>query len=259
MPFSPDIVPMTAPATRRLEHGGEVLPLVANTLALRREDRTLLDGIDLRIEAGPLTVIMGPNGAGKSLLLRLLAGLIPPDGGSVTWAGRAPDRDRTRRLGFVFQAPVMLRRSVADNLRYALRAGRVPKAEWGARTAMALAEAGLDRLAGTPARVLSGGEQQKLALARALAPGPEALLMDEPTANLDPTATAAIEDRVRRARDSGTTVVFVTHDLGQARRLADRVVFLHRGRVAEDAAADRFFAAPASAPAAAFIEGRLLP
>lgn len=255
MPFSPDIAPMAAPTTP----AGAVLPLKAEALSLRREGRTLLDGIDLRIEPGPLTVIMGPNGAGKSLLLRLLAGLVPPDDGAVTWAGRVPDRNRTRRLGFVFQAPVMLRRSVADNLRYALRAARIPKAEWEERTATALAEAGLDRLAAAPARLLSGGEQQKLALARALAPGPEALLMDEPTANLDPTATAAIEGRVRRARDAGTTVVFVTHDLSQARRLADRTVFLHRGRVAEDAPAERFFREPTSAPAAAFIEGRLLP
>ncbi|NQW08874.1 MAG: ATP-binding cassette domain-containing protein [Alphaproteobacteria bacterium] len=245
--------------TARTEHRGEVLPLVARALGLWRDGRTLLDNVDLRVEVGPLTVIMGPNGAGKSLLLRLLAGLIAPDAGSVTWAGRAPDRVRIKRLGFVFQAPVLLRRSVADNLRYALRAAGIPKAEWHERTASALAEVGLDRLADAPARVLSGGEQQKLALARALAPGPEVLLMDEPTANLDPTATAAIEDRVGRARDAGTTIVFVTHDLGQAKRLAGRVVFLHRGRVTEDAPAARFFDAPASEPAAAFIEGRLLP
>ena len=135
----------------------------------------------------------------------------------------------------------------------------MPKAEWPARLASALAEVGLDRLSGSPARVLSGGEQQKLALARALVSDPEVLLIDEPTTNLDPTATAAIEDRVRRARDAGTTVVLVTHDLGQTKRLADRVMFLHRGRVTEDTPAHRFFDAPVSEPAAAFIDGKLLP
>ena len=201
---------------------------------------------------------MGPNGAGKSLLLRVLAALIEPDDGAVSWAGTAPSRRRAPRLGFVFQKPVMLRRSAIDNVRYALKVAGVPRIERDSRALDALAGAGLDRLAGSPARVLSGGEQQRLAIARALATRPEILLLDEPTANLDPTATGAIESLVQRAHRASTSVVFVTHDLGQARRLADDVVFLHRGRVAERTAADCFFTRPSSEAATAFIEGRLM-
>lgn len=235
-----------------------VLPLRGSGLSLRRGGRALLDRVDLVIEPGPLTVIMGPNGAGKSLLLRVLATLIAPDEGLVTWAGTLPDRARAPRLGFVFQKPVMLRRSVLENVRYALKAAGVPRAERDRRAAEALAGAGLEPLAGSPARVLSGGEQQRLAIARALSTEPDVLLLDEPSANLDPAATQAIESLVRTAHRAGTTVVFVTHDLGQARRLADEVVFIHRGRLAERTPADRFFAQPSSEAASAFIEGRLV-
>lgn len=236
-----------------------VLPVRGSGLVIRRAGRALLDGIDIAIEPGPLTVIMGPNGAGKSLLLRALAALLPVDAGLVTWAGSAPDRGRAPKLGFVFQKPVMLRRSAIDNVIYALKVAGVPKAELAPRALESLREAGLERLAGSPARVLSGGEQQRLAIARALATRPEALLLDEPTASLDPAATVAIEEQVRRAHAAGTTVAFVTHDLGQARRLADAVVFVHHGRIAEQAPAARFFTAPSSEAARNFIEGRLLP
>lgn len=239
--------------------GGRVLPLRATGVSIRRGGRALLDRIDIVVEPGPLTVIMGPNGAGKSLLLRVLATLIRPDAGMVTWGGAVPDRGRAPRLGFVFQKPVMLRRSAVDNVRYALKAAGIPRGERDDRAVAALAAAGLDRLAGSPARVLSGGEQQRLAIARALATGPEVLLLDEPTANLDPAATQAIENQVVAAHRAGTTVVFVTHDLGQARRLANDVVFMHRGQVAERTAASRFFSEPSSEAATAFIEGRLLP
>ena len=241
------------PAQRR------VLPIRGAGLAIRRAGRALLDGVDIEIVPGPLTVIMGPNGAGKSLLLRVLATLVPPDAGTVTWAGTTPGRDRAPRLGFVFQKPVMLRRSAIDNVRYALKVAGVPRAERDRRATEALVEGGLSRLAGSPARVLSGGEQQRLAIVRALATRPEVLLLDEPTANLDPSATLAIETQVRDAHRGGTTVVFVTHDLGQARRLADEVAFVHHGRIAERGPADRFFNAPSSEAARAFIEGRLLP
>lgn len=238
---------------------GGVLPIRGSGLVIRRGGRALLDGIDISIEPGPLTVVMGPNGAGKSLLLRALARLVPADAGLVTWAGTAPDAARAPRLGFVFQKPVMLRRSAIDNVAYALKVAGVPRAEREPRARDALAAAGLERLAASPARVLSGGEQQRLAIARALATRPEALLLDEPTASLDPAATLAIEEAVRGAHAAGTTVVFVSHDLGQARRLADEVIFVHRGRIAERAPAGRFFTAPSSEAASNFIEGRLMP
>lgn len=238
---------------------GPVLPLRGTGLTIRRGGRALLDRVDITVEKGPLTVIMGPNGAGKSLLLRALATLIRPDEGFVTWAGSLPDRTRAPRLGFVFQKPVMLRRSAIENVRYALKVAGVARGERDRRAAEALESAGMAPLAAAPARVLSGGEQQRLAIARALATRPEVLLLDEPTANLDPAATQAIEAQVQAAHAAGTTVVFVTHDIGQARRLAAEVVFLHRGRIAERTPADRFFTEPSSEAAIAFIEGRLMP
>jgi len=237
----------------------QVLPVRGIGLTIRRGGRALLDGVDIAIEPGPLTVIMGPNGAGKSLLLRVLANLVQPDSGLVTWGGTVPNRARAPRLGFVFQKPVMLRRSAIDNVRYALKAADVPRAERDRRAAEALAQAGLERLADAPARVLSGGEQQRLAIARALAIRPEILLLDEPTANLDPAATLAIETLVQAAHRAGTTIAFVTHDLGQARRLANDIVFVHHGRIAEHTPAYRFFSEPSSEAATAFIEGRLMP
>jgi tungstate transport system ATP-binding protein len=200
---------------------------------------------------------MGPNGAGKSLLLRLLHGLNRPSAGAVLSHGRPLDAAARARQAMVFQRPVLLRRSVAGNVDFALGA----RAGWfrrdAARRDALLAHVGLAHLAGRPARLLSGGEQQRLALARALACGPELLLLDEPTASLDPAATLAVERIVAEANAAGTTVVLVTHDPGQARRLADEVVVLHRGRVAEQGPAARLLSAPRSAPARAYLAGRL--
>lgn len=234
----------------------EIIPLEGCGLILARGGRRLIDNVDLTIGGGGLTVIMGPNGAGKSVLLRLLAGLLPPDGGTVRWAGRTPDRTRTPRLGFVFQQPVLLRRSALANIRFVLKGGN--RRARSARALAALTRAGLAHLADMPARLLSGGEQQRLALARALAPDPEVLLLDEPCANLDPAATAAIETLVADAARNGTKVVLVTHDIGQARRLADEVVFLHGGRIAERSPAATFFDMPVSDAAGAYLAGRLI-
>ena len=226
-------------------------------LILGLRGQRLIDKLDLRIGKARRTVIMGANGAGKSLLLRLLHGLIRPDGGEILWQGRPMDRAARRAQAMVFQRPVMLRRSVAANLRFALGVRGFVGAERRARIREALARAGLEDLAHRPAGVLSGGEQQRLALARALACTPELLLLDEPTANLDPASTKAIEDQLRAAHAQGVTLVLVTHDLGQARRLAEDVVFLHRGRLAEQGPAGQILASPRSEPMRAWIEGRL--
>jgi tungstate transport system ATP-binding protein len=204
------------------------------------------------------TVVMGPNGAGKSLMLRLLHGLLQPTAGEILWAGRPADRAIHLRQAMVFQRPVLLRRSALANVTHALRARGMPWYERHARAHELLAAAGLGALAHTPARLLSGGEQQRLAMARALSLGPDVLLLDEPTANLDPASTLAIEQLIQTAHDEGTKIVFVTHDVGQAKRLADEVVFLHRGRVEEQSPAGRFFEAPASVQSSAFLEGRLV-
>ncbi|MDT8439409.1 MAG: ATP-binding cassette domain-containing protein [Wenzhouxiangellaceae bacterium] len=224
-------------------------------LLYRAGGSNLIESIELVLDAKSLTVVMGPNGAGKSLLLRLMHGLLEPTAGEIRWGGRRLD-DRVRaRQAMVFQRPVLLRRSVAANLRFVLaRQGKPSKAV----IESLLAEVGLEHLIDQPARRLSGGEQQRLALARALALQPEVLFMDEPTASLDPAATASIEAIVRRAHERGVKIVFVTHDLGQARRLADDVVFLNKGRLVEHTSAERFFDQPESRQARQYLAGQLV-
>ena len=217
----------------------------------------LIDTIDLDIRAGRITAVLGANGAGKSLLLRLLHGLLAPACGEVLWQGRALDRAARRAQAMVFQRPVMLRRSVRANLRFALSVRGLTGHARAAREAEALARANLTDFADRPARKLSGGEQQRLAVARALAGAPDILFLDEPTANLDPASTQAIEDLVWEARSQGVSVVIVTHDAGQARRLAEDAVFLHAGRVVESGPAHQLIEAPISAPARAWRDGRL--
>jgi tungstate transport system ATP-binding protein len=158
----------------------------------------------------------------------------------------------------VFQRPVLLRRSVAANVRYALAVHGYPREERPERVSRVLELASLAHLAQSPARVLSGGEQQRLAMARALATEPDVLFLDEPTASLDPFSTLAVEEIVTKARAAGTKIVFVTHDVGQARRLADEVLFLHRGSLLEQTPAERFFQSPSSEKAKAFLAGRIV-
>jgi tungstate transport system ATP-binding protein len=236
-----------------------ILPIKGTGLLFERGERRIIDGIDIILGASAGTVaIIGPNGAGKSVLLRLLVGLIAPDAGSVTWAGLPPGRDRVHRIGFVFQKPVLLRRSALANVSYALRATGCRREKRKRLAMAALDEARLGHLAHSPARVLSGGEQQRLSIARALATRPDMLILDEPTSNLDPASAAAIESVLRDVRAAGTCIVFVTHDLGQARRIADDVVFLHRGRILEQAPAATFFTAPQTHEASSFLSGDLV-
>jgi tungstate transport system ATP-binding protein len=204
---------------------------------------TLLDRLTLTIAAGAPTVLIGPNGAGKTTLLRAAMGLLTPTRGRIAWQGEP-------RRAIVFQRPVMLRRSAAANVRYATVGPD--------RTSELLALVGLAAAADRPARRLSGGEQQRLAIARALARDPKVLFLDEPTASLDPASTKAVEDLVRTVSARGIKVVMSTHDLGEARRLAGDVVLLHRGRLVEAAAASRFFDAPCTEEARKFVAGELL-
>jgi tungstate transport system ATP-binding protein len=224
-------------------------------LTYRAGGVNLVDGIDLDLPSGSLTVVMGPNGAGKSLLLRLMHGLLRPAAGQVTWGGRPMDEEVRKRQAMVFQRPVLLRRSVAANIRFVLKLRGVDTPE---RTMEVLEYVGLAAQARQPARLLSGGEQQRLALARALALEPQVLFMDEPTASLDPASTAAIEGIVKSAHRRGSKIIYVTHDLGQAHRLADDVVFLNRGRLVEHTPASRFFEKPDSREARDYVEGRLI-
>jgi tungstate transport system ATP-binding protein len=208
----------------------------------------IIQPLSLEIGAGPSTVILGANGAGKSVLMRLMHGLLAPSSGIVIWNGAG-------RQAMVFQRPVMLRRSALANVVYALELAGMR--DCGQQAREALEEVGLAHLAHRAARVLSGGEQQRLALARAWALHPEVLFLDEPTASLDPSATREIENIIRAFDAAGTKIVMATHNLGQARRLGDEVIYLHQGRVVERAPAEKFFAAPSTAEAAAFIKGEL--
>jgi len=239
---------MRAPATD--------LPIAFENVSLLAREVTVVRLISLKISAGAPTVLVGPNGAGKTSLLKLAMGLIAPTRGRVTWDGREHAAPAHRAI--VFQRPVMLRRSAAANIRYALKAAGVPRAERGARTNELLALVGLDGLAERPARRLSGGEQQRLALARALAKEPQVLFLDEPTASLDPAATKAIEDIIRAVTLRGIKVVMATHDLGEARRLGGEIVLMHRGRIVEVSPAEAFFSAPKTTEARRFVAGELL-
>jgi len=209
-----------------------------------------LDGLSLTLEPGLRTVVLGPNGAGKSVLLRTLHGLLAPTSGAVSW-------HRPTRQAMVFQRPVMLRRSALANIRYALAVNGVAEPERSRRASSALARVGLSNIAHRPARVLSGGEQQRLALARAWALEPEIVFLDEPTASLDPGATAEIERVIASIAAEGTRIVMTTHNLGQARRLADEIVFIQAGKAVERTASDRFFEQPASNEARLFLQGEL--
>jgi tungstate transport system ATP-binding protein len=242
------------------------LPIMLLEVGILASEVTILDNISLTLASGAPTVLIGPNGAGKTTLLRAAMGLIPVTRGRITWGGKnwgvtnwgGREAPPPTRRAIMFQRPTMLRRSTAGNVRYALKAAGVPRDKHERRIADLLALVGLEGLERRPARRLSGGEQQRLALARALARDPAVLFLDEPAASLDPAATKAIEDIVRAVTARDVKVVMSTHNLGQARRLAGDVVLLHRGRLIENSPVTEFFAAPRTQEARKFIAGELL-
>jgi len=234
-----------------------ILPLEIRRLVFESGDTRLLHDIDVTLSAGRRTIILGPNGAGKSLLLRLCHGLLKPTSGEIIWRGAGTRSRVIRHQAMVFQRPVMLRRTAIGNILHTLRIRDVPRRERRERAEAALALAGLSHLANRPARLMSGGEQQRLALARAWALRPQVLFLDEPTSNLDPAATHAVESICQHMHEEGTRLIMTTHDLGQAKRLADDVLFIHKGRLLEHSPANAFFETPASGEAAAFLRGDL--
>jgi len=240
--------------------GSGLMPelLEVRAVTLKASGRTLIDHIDLALRPGILTVILGPNGAGKSLLLRLMHGLLTPTTGEILMRGASTTRRTRRGQAMVFQDPVLLRRSAKANIAYALKLRGVSRAKRQARATTALEEAGLAHLADSPARRLSGGEQQRVALARALALEPEIIFLDEPTASLDPASAKAIEGVIADTHARGVKVVLVTHDVGQARRLAGEIVFLNQGKITEISPATAFFKRPDSAPARQFLAGEIV-
>lgn len=252
--------PLREPPAPVREAAAGILPLRLEDVRFAVGGQTLIDGLTCELAAGTRTVVLGPNGAGKSLMLRLCHGLIRPTGGTVRWLGpTAGDAHAVReRQAMVFQRPVLLRRSALANVAYGLALRGVPRHERTERAMVALEQTGLAPLARRQARVLSAGEQQRLAMARAWALEPQVIFLDEPTASLDPAASRAVEAVIQAFHAAGTKIVMTTHDLGQARRLADEVIFLHHGRLVEHAPAERFFTAPGSEAAGAFLRGELL-
>lgn len=235
----------------------EILPLTLDDVCLEIGGKRLLDGLCVRLEAGTRTVVLGPNGAGKSLTLRLCHGLLAPSSGQISWS-KTVNGEAYRHQAMVFQRPVMLRRSARANVEYALTLRHIPRFERTERVTEALTAVGLAHVADRPARVLSAGEQQRIALARTWALRPRVLFLDEPTASLDPAATRAVEEIIDLFHGVGTKIVMTTHDLAQARRVADEVIFLHRGRLMEQTPARVFFTEPATREARAFVRGELV-
>ncbi len=234
-----------------------MLPLNLENVGYAIAGRAIIQGVSCCIASGTRTIILGPNGAGKSVLMRLCHGLLKPTAGSIVWRtqGAMP---RARAQAMVFQRPVVLRRSAMANVLYGLKLAGVAPHLRDKRALQVLEAVGLTALAQQPARVLSGGEQQRLALARAWAPEPDVLFLDEPTANLDPGATRDIERIINAIHASGTKIIMSTHSLSQARRLGDEILFLSEGRLVERAGVDAFFSQPQSPEAVDFLRGEAL-
>ncbi len=232
-----------------------LLPITVDSLSLALNDRVVIDRITCQIKGNGITAIMGPNGAGKSLFLRCLHGLVKPDSGQVRFAGKPPSQAIRQRQSMVFQAPTILRRTVLANLLFVARQRGVSNPQ---TSRDCLAQLRLDHLAEHPARLLSGGEKQRLALARALIIKPAILFLDEPTSNLDPTSVETIETNLQMVSRQGTKIILVTHDLGQAKRLAGDVLFLNHGSLSEHNPATSFFKNPDSKAAKTYLAGNLV-
>ncbi|WP_249976492.1 ATP-binding cassette domain-containing protein [Vreelandella olivaria] len=239
--------PLSVPVT------SDVPALHFKQMCFEHRGHCLLAPTTLSLSGCQRTLVMGPNGAGKSLFMRLAHGLLPPTSGHIEWEGTKPPVQ-----AMVFQHPVLLRRTALDNLTYTLAIQRVPYRQRKALALQALEKFGLSGLAKRSARVLSGGEQQRLTLARAWLLKPAVLFLDEPTSALDPAGIKAVEDAVNEFHQQGTRIIMSTHDLHQARRLADEVLFMYSGQVLEHTPAQHFFDTPTSVQAGAFMRGELV-
>ena len=239
-------------------------PLEFTDVVLRINGVELIHQINCTLQSTGKTIVLGPNGAGKSLFLRLMTGLVVPTSGSITGGLErtlegVPTEDGSGApcMALVFQNPIMLRRTAYENIAFVLRHHKVPKNEIAEKVGTALKFARLQARAQVPARRLSGGEQQRLALARTLIINPHALLLDEPTASLDPLSTSIVEDMIEQADKMGTKIVLVTHDIKQAKRMADDILFIHEGRVLAHKSKREFFKEPGSRQAQAYLDGRV--
>nr|WP_281493265.1 ABC transporter ATP-binding protein [Yoonia sp. F2084L] len=233
-----------------------IFPLRIAGACVKRRGVQLIGPINLDLGSQGLTIVLGPNGSGKTSLLRLMHGLERPASGTINWA--CPDNEARSHQAYVFQTPTMMRRSVTDSISYALIVMGVARPTAREKAKEYATRVGLGHLLDCPAGVLSGGEKQKLAMARALIRQPQVLFLDEPCANLDGRATKEIEVILNDVRQQGTRIVMATHDLGQAKRLADDLLFMLNGCVREQGAAESFFADPQTAEAKAFLNGQIV-
>lgn len=231
----------------------QMFPLTLDKVVVRRRGKVVLGPTDLVLRPEGPTIIVGPNGSGKTTLLRVMHGIERVTSGTVTW-----QHDDPAQHAFVFQSPIVLRRSVAENLAYPLRLIKTPQIRITEAVDHWLDRTGLRDLRHSPALRLSGGERQKLAIARALIRKPQVLFLDEPCANLDGHATREIEALLQETAAAGTRLVMATHDMGQARRLARDLVFMLHGKVHDGGAAQAAFARPATKELAAFLRGDIV-
>ncbi len=220
--------------------------LTIDGLGLTEGSTRIIDDISLSLTAQH-TIVLGPNGAGKSTLLRLIHDLLHPTGGSLRWP-------QALSQAMVFQRPVMLRTTALANVIYGLKLKGCAAHECERRARQALAHVGLEALAQRPARLLSGGEQQRVALARAWALEPQLLILDEPTASLDPASSREVERIIKAIAAAGTRILMTTHNLGQARRLGEEIIFIDRGRIVEQTPVEQFFTQPRTATAQDFLQ-----
>lgn len=231
----------------------QMLPLTLTDVIVRRRSKRIIGPVTHRLEQGPPTIVIGPNGSGKTTLLRVMHGIERISTGQVNWTHDAPDQQ-----AFVFQSPIVLRRTVAENLAYPLRLAGVDKAEIVSRVTTWLARIGLDAFANTAVTRLSGGERQKLAIARALIRTPQVLFLDEPCANLDGHTTREIEALLSETAAAGTRLIMATHNMGQARRLAGDVIFMLNGKIHESGAANYIMNTPQTSELKAFLQGDIV-
>ena len=230
------------------------LPIYIKDLSLILDERKILSSLNLSINSDDVTVIMGPNGAGKSIFLKILNGILTPTSGFITWNNKKQFSDTINTQAFVFQKPILLRRSVIANLDY-MDSVLGYKKKISKDRLLEIVQ--LKKQKNQPARMLSLGEQQRLSLIRSLMLRPNLLLLDEPTANLDPASTKIIEDIILNLKMMGIKIIFVTHNILQAKRIADEIIFLNEGKMVEHLNKQEFFSNSKSIEVQNYLNGIL--
>jgi len=238
-----------------LEDAHDLTPIRFKDLSVILGQKIILDKINCKIKSNSITAVLGPNGAGKSIFLQTINGLISIQSGRLTFNSMEKNQEIRKQQALVFQNPVLLRRTVMANMQFVLN---LRNRESNQLLKNILDKVGLEGYEKKSARLLSGGEKQRLSMARALIVNPNLLLLDEPTANLDPYSLNLIEDLVLEENSIGKTVIFTTHDMSQAKRLATDVIFLNKGKVLEQTVSKTFFKSPKTLEAQKYINGEIL-